>query len=411
MNFKELGLCPPLLKAIEEMGYEDPTPIQKMSIPPILEGRDLVGSAQTGTGKTAAFALPSLHRLESHGACRLLALAPTRELAIQIEENFKKYGKFLDLRMALLYGGVKYGKQLEQLKNEPDIIVATPGRLLDHLSQGNLNFKKIEILILDEVDRMLDMGFIEDVTKIIQKTPKSRQTLFFSATIPDSVRRLSKWALDKPAEAKIDIKISAADTVSHALYPVPAIQKFDLLIALLKRIKFENLIIFFQTRRGTDKISRWLTEHGETVRVLHSDLKQRDRSKALEEFKGGDVKILCATDVASRGLDISNVTHVINYDVPQHSEDYVHRIGRTGRARTEGEAFTLCKPEELSLVDSIEKLLGNPLPRNFVDEFNYRDEPSSLAPASPQVSKKRNRGFGKQVSFGGGEEGKPRNFR
>ena len=401
MNFKELGLCPPLINAIEEMGYEDPTAIQKMSIPPILEGRDLVGSAQTGTGKTAAFALPSLHRLEKHGGCRLLALAPTRELAIQIEENFKKYGKFLALRMALLYGGVKYGKQLEQLGNEPDIIVATPGRLLDHLSQGNLNLRKIEILILDEVDRMLDMGFVEDVTKIIQKTPKSRQTLFFSATIPDSVRRLSKWALDNPAEAKIDIKISAADTVSHALYPVPAIQKFDLLIALLKKIKFENLIIFFQTRRGTDKISRWLTEHGQTVRVLHSDLKQRDRSKALEEFKGGEVKILCATDVASRGLDISNVTHVINYDVPQHSEDYVHRIGRTGRARSEGEAFTLCKPDELSMVDSIEKLLGNPLPRKFVHEFNYRDEPSSLAPASPEISKKRNRGFGKQVSFGG----------
>jgi len=321
-------------------------------------------------------------------------------LPFKLKRTSKKYGKFLDLRMALLYGGVKYGKQLEQLGNEPDIIVATPGRLLDHLSQGNLNLRKIEILILDEVDRMLDMGFVEDVTKIIQKTPKSRQTLFFSATIPDSVRRLSKWALENPAEAKIDIKISAADTVSHALYPVPAIQKFDLLIALLKIIKFENLIIFFQTRRGTDKISRWLTEHGQTVRVLHSDLKQRDRSKALEEFKGGEVKILCATDVASRGLDISNVTHVINYDVPQHSEDYVHRIGRTGRARTEGEAFTLCKPEELSMVDSIEKLLGNPLPRKFVEEFNYRDEPSSLAPASPQVSKKRNRGFGKQVSFG-----------
>jgi ATP-dependent RNA helicase RhlE len=401
MNFKELGLCPPLLEAIEGMGYEVPTPIQEMSIPPILEGRDLVGSAQTGTGKTAAFALPSLDRLRKHGECRALALAPTRELAIQIEENFCKYGKGLDLRLALLYGGVKYGKQLDQLGNEPDIVVATPGRLLDHLSQGNLNLRKIEILILDEVDRMLDMGFIEDVTKIIQKTPKSRQTLFFSATIPDSVRRLSEWALKNPAEAKIDIKISAADTVSHALYPVPAIQKFDLLIALLKKIKFENLIIFFQTRRGTDKISSWLTEHGETVRVLHSDLKQRDRSSALEEFKHGKVKILCATDVASRGLDITNVTHVINYDVPQHSEDYVHRIGRTGRARTEGEAFTLCKPEELSMVDSIEKLLGNPLPRKFVDDFGYREEPSSLAPSAPQVSKKRNRGFGKQVSFGG----------
>jgi len=401
MNFSELGLSPKILQAIEELGYETPTPIQEKAIPPIIAGRDLVGSAQTGTGKTAAFALPCIHRLGKHGACRALALAPTRELAIQIEENFNKYGKFLDLRMALLYGGVKYGKQLDQLNNEPDVIVATPGRLLDHLSQGNLSLRNIEILILDEVDRMLDMGFIEDVTKIIQKTPRSRQTLLFSATIPDSVRRLSAWALNNPAEAKIDIKISAADTVSHALYPVPAIQKFDLLIALLEQIKFDNLIIFFQTRRGTDKISQWLTEHGQTVRVLHSDLKQRDRMKALEEFKSGKVKILCATDVASRGLDISNVTHVINYDVPQHSEDYVHRIGRTGRARTEGEAFTLCKPEELSLVDSIEKLLGNPLPRKIVENFPYRNEPTTLAPSAPVVSRKRNRGFGGQLSFGG----------
>ena len=400
MNFSELGLDPKILKAIDELGYIKPTPIQEMSIPPILQGRDLVGSAQTGTGKTAAFALPAIHRLGNHGGCRALALAPTRELAIQIEENFRIYGKFLDLRMALLYGGVKYGKQLDQLKNEPDVIVATPGRLLDHISQRNLSLQNIEILILDEVDRMLDMGFIEDVTKIIQKTPKSRQTLLFSATIPDSVRRLSAWALENPAEAKIDIKISAADTVSHALYPVPAIQKFDLLISLLKNIKFDNLIIFFQTRRGTDKISQWLTEHGRNVRVLHSDLKQRDRVSALEDFKKGDVKILCATDVASRGLDISNVTHVINYDVPQHSEDYIHRIGRTGRARTEGEAFTLCKPEELPLVESIEKLLGNSLDRKIIDDFAYRDEPGTLTATAPDISRKRNRGFGKKLSFG-----------
>ena len=400
MKFKELGLCPEILRAIEDLGYEDATPIQIKAIPPILEGRDMVGSAQTGTGKTAAFALPALHRLEKPGECRALALAPTRELAIQIEENFRKYGKYLGLKMALLYGGVKYGKQLEELGNKPDIVVATPGRLLDHLQQGNLKLNKVEILILDEVDRMLDMGFVEDVTKIINKTPRSRQTLLFSATIPDAVVRLSKWALDNPAEAKIDIKISAAETVSHALYPVPAIQKFDLLVALLNNIKFDSLIIFFQTRRGTDKISHWLTEHGQDVRVLHSDLKQRDRMSALQDFKDGKVKILSATDVASRGLDISNVTHVINYDVPQHSEDYIHRIGRTGRARTEGEAFTLCKPEELPLVESVEKLLGNPLPRKFVDEFAYREAPESLVPSGAVISKKRNRGFGKQVSFG-----------
>ncbi|MFL2928832.1 MAG: DEAD/DEAH box helicase [Opitutales bacterium] len=400
MKFKELGLCPEILRAIEDLGYEDATPIQIKAIPPILEGRDMVGSAQTGTGKTAAFALPALHRLEKPGECRALALAPTRELAIQIEENFRKYGKYLGLKMALLYGGVKYGKQLEELGNKPDIVVATPGRLLDHLQQGNLKLNKVEILILDEVDRMLDMGFVEDVTKIINKTPRSRQTLLFSATIPDAVVRLSKWALDNPAEAKIDIKISAAETVSHALYPVPAIQKFDLLVALLNNIKFESLIIFFQTRRGTDKISHWLTEHGQDVRVLHSDLKQRDRMSALQDFKDGKVKILSATDVASRGLDISNVTHVINYDVPQHSEDYIHRIGRTGRARTEGEAFTLCKPEELPLVESVEKLLGSPLPRKFVEDFAYRDSPEELVPTGAVVSKKRNRGFGKQVSFG-----------
>lgn len=400
MNFKELGLCPEILQAIEDLGYEDATPIQIKAIPAILKGRDMVGSAQTGTGKTAAFALPALHRLAKPGGCRALALAPTRELAIQIEENFRKYGKYLGLKMALLYGGVKYGKQLEELGNKPDIIVATPGRLLDHIQQGNLSLGKIEILILDEVDRMLDMGFVEDVTKIINKTPRSRQTLLFSATIPDAVVRLSKWALDNPAEAKIDIKISAAETVSHALYPVPAIQKFDLLVSLLNNIKFDSLIIFFQTRRGTDKISHWLTEHGQDVRVLHSDLKQRDRMSALQDFKDGKVKILSATDVASRGLDISNVTHVINYDVPQHAEDYIHRIGRTGRARTEGEAFTLCKPEELPLVESVEKLLGNPLPRKFVDDFAYREAPESLVPTGAVVSKKRNRSFGKQVSFG-----------
>tara|TARA_B100000282_G_scaffold293851_1_gene269926 strand:+ start:872 stop:2089 length:1218 start_codon:yes stop_codon:yes gene_type:complete len=400
MNFKNLGLRAEILRAIEELGYEEATPIQQKAIPSIVDGRDLIGSAQTGTGKTAAFALPTLHRLQGTGVCRALALAPTRELAIQIEENFKKYGKYLNLKLALLYGGVKYGKQLEELRNKPDIVVATPGRLIDHLQQNNLSLSKIEVLILDEVDRMLDMGFVEDVTKIIKKTPRNRQTLFFSATIPEEVLRLSKWALNDPAEAKIDIKISAAETVSHALYPVPAIQKFDLLIALLKRIEFESLIIFFQTRRGTDKISHWLSEHGQNVRVLHSDLKQKDRMAALADFKNGKVRILSATDVASRGLDISNVTHVINYDVPQHAEDYVHRIGRTGRAKTEGEAFTLCKPEEIPLVESVEKLLGNPLPRKFLDDFSYREKQENLAPIGAVVSKKRNRGFGSRVSFG-----------
>ncbi len=400
MNFATLGLSDKIVQTVAERGYEEPTPIQLDAIPIILEGRDLVGSAQTGTGKTAAFALPTLHRLGKHGACRVLALAPTRELAIQIEENFRNYGHNLGLNMALLYGGVKYGKQLDQLGAGPDIVVATPGRLIDHIGQGNLNLKNIEILILDEVDRMLDMGFIEDVTKIIQKTPRTRQTLLFSATIPDSVRRLADWALKDPAVIKIDINISAAETVRHALFPVPAIQKFDLLVALLKTINFDSLIIFFQTRRGTDRISRWLEEHGREVSVLHSDMRQSERTKALQDFKTGKVKILSATDVASRGLDISNVTHVINYDVPQHSEDYVHRIGRTGRAKAEGEAFTLFAPDDLPRVDAIERLLGNPLPREELEGFPYRESPSEMLPSSTPVSRKRNRGFGNSGGFG-----------
>ena len=402
MNFEDLGLRPEILKAIAERGYTEPTPIQAMAVPPILEGRDLVGSAQTGTGKTAAFALPTLHRLAKHGATRALALAPTRELAIQIDDNFRAYGKHLGLRTALLYGGVKYGKQKEQLSKGADVVVATPGRLLDHLGQGTLRLNKVETLVLDEVDRMLDMGFIEDVTRIIQKTPRSRQTLLFSATIPDAVRRLADWALNDPAEAKIDIKISAADTVKHALYPVPAIQKFDLLVALLQKVEYQNLIIFFQTRRGTDRISRWLMEHGEDVRVLHSDLRQSDRAKALEDFKQGKVKILTATDLASRGLDISNVTHVINYDVPQHAEDYVHRIGRTGRAKTEGEAFTLFAPEDVAKVDAIERLLESTLPREQVDTFEYRDDPATIAPAGTASVKRKSGGMRRRSGFGGG---------
>lgn len=400
MNFNDLGLMPDLLRAIDDRGYSEPTPIQEKAIPAIIKGRDLVGSAQTGTGKTAAFALPTLHRLARHGTCRALVLAPTRELAIQSEENFRDYGKYLDLRLALLYGGVRYGKQNQDLNAGPDIVVATPGRLLDHLGQRNLRLDKVEILILDEVDRMLDMGFIEDVTKIIQKTPRSRQTLLFSATIPDAVVRLADWALKNPVEAKINIKISAADTVKHALYPVPAIQKFDLLIALLEKIQFESVIIFFQTRRGTDRISRWLEEHGQNVRALHSDLRQTERTRALNEFKAGKVKILTATDLASRGLDISKVSHVINYDVPQHSEDYVHRIGRTGRAKTEGEAFTLFAPEDMDRVDAIERLLETPLPREQVDGFAYREDPVTIVPTVTPVSRKRNRGFGNRAAFG-----------
>ena len=399
MVFEQLLLEKPLMRAIEERGYEEPTPIQAQAIPVIIDGRDIIGSAQTGTGKTAAYALPTLNRLHQEKTShwpKVLVLAPTRELAIQVDENYREYGKFMNLRTALLYGGVGYGKQNQDLQNKPDVVVATPGRLLDYLKRRALRLDKLETLVLDEVDRMFDMGFIEDVTSIVNKTPKTRQTLLFSATIPDAVKRLSQWALQDPVEIAIDIKISTAETVEHALYPVAGIQKFDLLATLLEQIHFESVIIFFKTRAGTDRISRWLQAHGHSLCTLHSDINQRDRAKALKDFKEGKVKILTATDVASRGLDISSVTHVINYDVPQHPEDYVHRIGRTGRAYSEGFAYTFFSSDETSMDLAIERFIGQELPREKIDNFDYREE--LVASAAPPASRKRNRGFGKRTS-------------
>ena len=396
MAFEKLNLAASLMQAIQERGYEKPTPIQEQAIPLIMEGRDVIASAQTGTGKTAAYALPALHQLQQQEGKhwpRVLVLSPTRELAIQVEENFQFYGKFMDLRTALLYGGVGFGKQNQDLQNRPDVVVATPGRLLDYLNRGSLRLGKLEILVLDEVDRMFDMGFIEDVTTIVNKTPRSRQTLMFSATIPDAVKRLSQWALQKPVVVAIDIKMSPAETVEHALYPVAGIQKFDLLAELLEQVHYESVIIFFKTRAGTDRISRWLKAHGHSLCTLHSDINQRDRAQALSDFKEGKYKILTATDVASRGLDISGVTHVINYDVPQHPEDYVHRIGRTGRAYKEGFAYTFFSSDETELVLAIERFIGVELPREKLPDFEYRQE--TVAPVTPEASrKKRNRGFG-----------------
>lgn len=398
MAFEQLHLATPLMRAIQERGYEKPTPIQVQAIPVIMDGRDIIASAQTGTGKTAAYALPTLHKLHQEKTShwpKVLVLAPTRELANQVDENYREYGKFMDLRTALLYGGVGYGKQNRDLQNKPDVVVATPGRLLDYLKRKALRLDKLETLILDEVDRMFDMGFIEDVTSIVNQTSRNRQTLLFSATIPDAVKRLSQWALKEPVEVAIDIKMSPAETVEHALYPVAGIQKFDLLATLLEQVHFESVIIFFKTRAGTDRISRWLQAHGHSLCTLHSDINQRDRAKALKDFKEGKVKILTATDVASRGLDISCVTHVINYDVPQHPEDYVHRIGRTGRAYSEGFAYTFFSSDETSMVLAIERFIGQELPREKIDNFDYREE--IVASAAPPASRKRNRGFGKRT--------------
>jgi ATP-dependent RNA helicase RhlE len=353
------------------MGYVDPTPIQLRAIPLILSGRDVMGSAQTGTGKTAAFALPVLSLLKSHGACRCLVLEPTRELAAQVETAFRDYSRYMDLQVALIQGGVGFGKQREDIKAGADILVATPGRLLDLMEQGDISLKDIQYLILDEVDRMLDMGFLPQVRRIVEKCPKARQTMFFSATLPPEIQTMTQWVLKNPEVIEIGANRSPAETVTHALYPVAKDQKFDLLIALLERTKFESCIIFTSTKIFADKIAHRLHDLKHAVVALHSNRTQRERVEALEGFKSGKYEVLVATDIAARGLDIAGVSHVINYDVPGHPEDYVHRIGRTGRAQKIGDAFTLVTAEEIDAIRSIERFIGAAIPRLKLENFPY----------------------------------------
>ena len=373
------------------MGFIEPTPIQLRAFPIILAGKDLIGTAQTGTGKTAAFALPILTLLEKHGSFRCLVLEPTRELAAQVETAFRDYGRFTDLRVGLVHGGVGYGKQRDALKRGVDILVATPGRLLDLLEQRALSLQSVKILVLDEVDRMLDMGFLPDVRRIVEKIPTDRQTLLFSATLPPEIERLAAWVLRDPALVEIGARRSPAETVTHAVYPVAAEQKFDLLMALLERTNFDSVLIFCRTKQNADRVSHFLkhpppprlpqegappkgsgvasAQHA--VAVLHSNRTQRERIEALEGFKSGRYEVMVATDIASRGLDIVGVSHVINYDVPEHPEDYVHRIGRTGRAQNVGDAFTLMSGHEVAALQAIEHFIGRKIPRLKLENFPY----------------------------------------
>jgi ATP-dependent RNA helicase RhlE len=370
--FTKLGLNDAIAFAAAEMNYTEPTPIQAQAVPVVLAGKDVIGSAQTGTGKTAAFALPIIHRLGAHAKkTRCLVLEPTRELALQVEEAIQKYAKYTDITVTVVYGGVGYGKQREDLARGVDVIAATPGRLLDHLEQGTASLDGVEILVLDEVDRMLDMGFLPDVQRIIAKCPKARQTLFFSATMPPELAQLASWALREPQEIKIGRTRSAAETVAHAFYPVVATQKFDLLIELLKRTDFKSVIIFTRTKMGADRIAHRLQRESHTVGVIHSDRSQRERVEALQGFKDGTFEVLVATDIAARGLDIAGVSHVVNYDVPENAEDYVHRIGRTGRAQSTGDAYTLVTEEDVRDARSIERFIGASIERKKLDGFPY----------------------------------------
>jgi ATP-dependent RNA helicase RhlE len=375
MPFKTLGLSPEVIRGVDAAGYTDPTPIQHRAIPVILDGKDVIGSAQTGTGKTAAFALPILTLLKTHGKCRCLILEPTRELAAQVETAFRDYGRFTNLETIVIYGGVGYGNQKDALKRGMDILVATPGRLLDLMQQGCVNLQNVNFLVLDEVDRMLDMGFLPDVLRIIERCPKQRQTLLFSATIPTEIERLASWVLHDPVAIEIGERRSPAETVTHAFYPVASQQKFELLLALLEQTEFISVLIFSRTKHGADKIAKRLKSANHSVAVLHSNRTQRERVEALEGFKSGKYEVMVATDIAARGIDVEGISHVVNYDVPQHPEDYVHRIGRTGRAQTVGDAVTLVTIEELDHVRAIERFLGKSVLRLKLDNFPYSATP------------------------------------
>ena len=372
MSFNNFGLSSEVVRGTQAMGFAEPTPIQLRAFPIILEGKDLIGTAQTGTGKTAAFALPILTLLGQHGKFRCLVLEPTRELAAQVETAFRDYGRFTDIRATVLHGGVGYGKQKDDLKRGIDVVVATPGRLLDHLEQKTLHFRDVNILVLDEVDRMLDMGFMPQVRQIVEKISRDRQTLLFSATLPPEIERLTKWVLRDPELVEIGIRRSPAETVTHAVYPVAAEQKFDLLMALLERTQFDSVLIFCRTKMNADRVAHKLKQGNHAVAVLHSNRTQRERIEALEGFKSGKYEVMVATDIASRGLDIAGVSHVINYDVPEHPEDYVHRIGRTGRAQNVGDAFTLMNGEEVSALQAIEHFIGQKIPRLKLENFPYK---------------------------------------
>jgi ATP-dependent RNA helicase RhlE len=371
MSFQNLGLSDAVVHGVQSLGYVEPTPIQEQCIPLILEKKDLIGSAQTGTGKTAAFALPILTRLGSRKGPRCLVLEPTRELALQVENAFQYYGRFSEVEIGVFYGGVGYDRQKKLLEFGVDVIIATPGRLLDLQQRGLMDLRSIEILVLDEVDRMLDMGFLPDVRKIVELCPKQRQTLLFSATIPPEIDGLASWVLQNPVVIDIGVRRAAAATVTHAFYPVAAAQKFDLLVQLLEQTHYESVIVFTRTKQAADEISDRLKVLKHSVTVLHSDRNQRERIAALEGFKKGTYEVLVATDIAARGLDIAGVTHVINYDIPLHPEDYVHRIGRTGRAEQAGDAFTLVTAEELKAMLDIERLIDQKVPRVKLKDFPY----------------------------------------
>lgn len=400
MNFHAFQLHPKVLAGVNDVGYTDPTPIQKQAIPAVLEGRDIIGLAQTGTGKTAAFVLPILHRLMLAPSknIRALIIAPTRELAEQIHESILLLGKQTRLKSVTIYGGVSMGPQIEKLRRGADIVVACPGRLLDHLGQNKIDLSHIETLVLDEADQMFDMGFLPDVRKILKRIPKVRQTLLFSATMPPEIRTLAHEILKEPMNVQVDV-IAPAVTVSHALYPVSQHLKTSLLIAWLKQTKTESVLVFTRTKQRAKRLAEQLIRKGYSAIAIQGNLSQARRQSAMNDFRKGAVQILVATDIVSRGIDVTQISHVINYDIPSTTDAYIHRIGRTGRAAKTGEAMTFVTQEDARMIRSIEKILGKKINRLTLDGFDYhskenmsKEESSrtSSSPRSPSPSKKWN---------------------
>ncbi len=377
MPFRALQLSPQVLKAIQEAGYTEPTPIQLAAIPEVLAGRDVIGIAQTGTGKTAAFVLPILTKLATTNAdgkrrgMRALIVAPTRELVVQIEENVRAYAKHLPLRMATVFGGVSERPQIEALRSGVDLVVATPGRLIDLMGQRLTNFSGIEFLVLDEADRMLDMGFLPPIRQIVKALPQKRQTLMFSASLSREIEKLTHEFQHSPTIIEIGRRANPAETVTQFIYDVRPHLKPALLLHLLADPQFDTVLVFTRTKHGADRIARRLESSGIKTGTIHSNRSQNQRLRALKDFKSGAVRVLVATDIAARGIDIDGISHVVNYDFPMHSEDYVHRIGRTGRAHAVGDAISFVTPEDQGQLRSLERFIGRGIVRKKAEGFDY----------------------------------------
>jgi ATP-dependent RNA helicase RhlE len=388
VQFEQFSLDARLLGGIRKAGYEEPTPIQEAAIPAALRGRDLIGTAQTGTGKTAAFVLPILNKLltGSRGVARALIVTPTRELADQIHEVIRELAAGTRLRSVTLYGGVASGPQIKALREGTEILVACPGRLLDLHNQRQAKLQQIEILVLDEADRMFDMGFLPDIKRIIQAVPAQRQTMMFSATFPPEIEQLAGQALKSPQRIAMGLS-RPAHTVSHALYPVPPHLKASLLLKLLKQTETDSVLIFTRTKYRAQKLAHQIEQAGHKVTSLHGDRTQGQRTAALKGFRSGNHQIMVATDIAARGLDVESISHVINFDMPDTADAYIHRIGRTGRAERKGDAFTLVTPEDSDMIRSLERIMGQPLVRKTFDDFDY-----SVAAPARMHSEARGRG-------------------